>query len=401
MGNPYYIPTPSYADVANNLLTVYRDNQDRKAATEQQSLVNYDRTRRLGMAEESLGLQQRAEQRAITEEQRLTGLKSVKGEALAGQYDPANPVPMYEMYRNAGKALLDKNGANYNPEAGSAYLEQADKGFMEHASAIQKIDPEGAATVYNRYMGTNFKYLGKEKDLDKYADENSGLMRFFRDGVEAKTSPIGKKPATGGGYDFEKDVTAEGSRAWKRAKDVAAKSGALEGPLLPLKERQRREIERPRVTAAYKEVINRNKQLRADLLALKNHEGLDGITGIVGGRTPGVYAESRAAQTLYDKIIARGGFSELVSLKNSGVSLAPISNTEMETSQRSFATLGRTQEKKDLQNAIDKTILELEGMDSRITAAYEDTYEHRNGTGKGAGNGEVDLTNPLFQHEAK
>jgi hypothetical protein len=67
-------------------------------------------------------------------------------------------------------------------------------------SGIQKIDPEGAATVYNRYMGTNFKYLGKEKDLDKYSDENSGLMRFYRDGVEVKTSPIGKKPATSGEY---------------------------------------------------------------------------------------------------------------------------------------------------------------------------------------------------------
>ena len=157
---------------------------------------------------------------------------------------------------------------------------------------------------------------------------------------------------------------------------------------LSVQEKQRREAKFPQATAALKSFQASTTNLIKDLEALKNHPGLASITGLVAGRMPGVTAEGRAAEALFDKIVARGQFQELQNLRNSsptGGALGNVSNAENEKLRQSFGALDRRQNASDLRKAIDATIAEIQGSSARLQDAFDMTYEYRSpATGTGA-----------------
>ena len=177
-------------------------------------------------------------------------------------------------------------------------------------------------------------------------------------------------------------------------------ASALEG--LAPKEIQKREAAFPQATLAIKGVEANADTFVKDLRALRNHPGLDGITGMVFGRTASAKGSSREAQALYDKIVAKGGFQMLQAMREAsktGGALGNVSNEEGRRLQAAFAAIDRVQDADSVRRAIDGAIAEIEGAKARTREAYESTYEYkqRGGAAPAAPKSGVDASNPLLK----
>jgi hypothetical protein len=148
------------------------------------------------------------------------------------------------------------------------------------------------------------------------------------------------------------------------------------------KEIQAREAKFPQATLAVKSFEAKTSELEKDLIALRDHPGLPSITGIAAGRAPGITKEGRAAQALYDKILARGGFKELQDMRAAsptGGALGNVSNQEGTQLRQSFAAIDRVQDAADVQKAINTAITDLQGSKGRVREAYDMTYDYKGG----------------------
>jgi hypothetical protein len=150
--------------------------------------------------------------------------------------------------------------------------------------------------------------------------------------------------------------------------------------VLPPKEIQKREAALPAATAAIKGFETKSDSFVKDLERLRDHPGLSQITGIAAGRLPGVTADGRAAQALYDKIVAKGGFQALQDMRDAsktGGALGNVSNQEGKQLTASFAAIQRTQDAKDVRAAIDQAIGDVAGAKTRMREAYDSTYSYK------------------------
>jgi len=155
-------------------------------------------------------------------------------------------------------------------------------------------------------------------------------------------------------------------------------ANAMEG--LPPKEIQKREASFPKATSALKGFEVSADTLAKDLETLAAHPGLSSITGIAAGRLPGITSEGRAAQALYNKIVARGGFQELQNLRMAsptGGALGNVSNQEGTQLKNAFAAIDRTQDAKDVSAALLRAAEEAKASKVRVREAYDSTYEYR------------------------
>jgi len=164
-----------------------------------------------------------------------------------------------------------------------------------------------------------------------------------------------------------------------------APATALEG--LAPKEIQSREAKYPQATSAVKTFETKADSLAADMEKLANHPGLSGISGLIYGRTPAVTKEARAAQALYDSIVARGGFAELQAMRASsptGGALGNVSNQEGQYLRDAFAPINRTQDTGDLKAALTNAANATRSSKQRVRDAYDMTYEYKTGGGTAA-----------------
>lgn len=149
---------------------------------------------------------------------------------------------------------------------------------------------------------------------------------------------------------------------------------------LPPKEIQKREAAFPQATSSVKGFEAKSASFVKDLTELRNHPGLSEITGIAAGRLPGITKEGRAAQALYDKVVAKGGFQALQDMRDAsktGGALGNVSNQEGKQLTASFAAINRTQDAPDVQNAIDQAIADIAGSQTRMREAYDATYAYK------------------------
>jgi hypothetical protein len=163
--------------------------------------------------------------------------------------------------------------------------------------------------------------------------------------------------------------------------------GALEpipgGPTttnLSPKEIQAREAKFPQATSAVKTFEAKTDELEKDLIALRDHKGLASITGIAAGRAPGITPQGRAAEALYDKITARGGFKELQDMRAAsptGGALGNVSNQEGAQLRAAFAAIDRKQDAADVKEAIKTAISDLQASKGRVREAYNMTYDYK------------------------
>ena len=169
----------------------------------------------------------------------------------------------------------------------------------------------------------------------------------------------------------------------------AIPGGPTTTPLAP-KELQKRNADFPAAKSAVEGYETKADNFVKDLQALRDHPGLDSITGIAAGRLPGVTAEGRAAQALYDKIVAKGGFQALQDLRaasKTGGALGNVSNQEGKQLVQSFAAIDRRQNAEDVRAALDQAIADVEGSKTRVRDAYDTTYEYKLGGGTPATGG--------------
>ena len=158
-------------------------------------------------------------------------------------------------------------------------------------------------------------------------------------------------------------------------------ANAAEG--LAPKEMQKREAAYPAATAAIGGFEKKSDNFVKDLIALRDHPGLSSITGIAAGRMPGLTADGRAAQALYDKVVAKGGFQALQDMRDAsktGGALGNVSNAEGKQLISSFAAIDRRQDAPDVQAAIDDAIANIGGARTRMREAYDSTYNYKQDT---------------------
>lgn len=203
-------------------------------------------------------------------------------------------------------------------------------------------------------------------------------------------------------FDFKRDMANAGRTPAQPSAPVAvvdpvtgkqvyvSREDALRGRMtpaaamesLPPKEIQKREAALPQATSAIKSFESKSDSFVNDLTKLRDHPGLSQITGIVAGRVPAVTAEGRAAQALYDKVVAKGGFQALQDLRDAsktGGALGNVSNQEGKQLTASFSAIDRRQDAKDVKAAIDEAIGNVQGAKTRMREAYDATYQYKSG----------------------
>lgn len=177
--------------------------------------------------------------------------------------------------------------------------------------------------------------------------------------------------------------------------DLEPIPGGPASPSLPPKEIQKREASFPQAQSAMKGFESKSQSFIADLMALRDHPGLPEITGFAAGRLPGITAQGRAAQALYDKVVAKGGFQALQDMRDAsktGGALGNVSNQEGKQLIASFEAIDRRQDAKDVQAAIDNAISSIQGSQVRMREAFDETYGYRTAREAGAGAGGRQLT---------
>lgn len=155
------------------------------------------------------------------------------------------------------------------------------------------------------------------------------------------------------------------------------------GVQLSKKEMQVRDAAFPKATVAVKAFDADVDEMIERLTRLRNHPGLDNITGLVYGHTPSATADGRAAEVLYNTIVAKGGFQALNDVRlaaPTGGALGAVSNQEGKQLKEAFSEINRSMDAPDVRAAIDRTIQKLLASKSRVREGYDLTYEYRTPT---------------------
>lgn len=219
-----------------------------------------------------------------------------------------------------------------------------------------------------------------------FLDENPNSPTFKQEVMPAQAA--GMTPYETGRLEVEnrrvglesQRVGLEGQRVNLAQEEAKLKREGIEG--IAPKELQKREAAFPTATQAMKGFETKSDNFVKDLQALRDHPGLSQITGIAAGRLPGLTAEGRAAQALYDKIVAKGGFQALQDLRDAsktGGALGNVSNQEGKQLTASFAAIDRRQDAPDVKAALDQAIADVEGAKTRMREAYDATYSYKSG----------------------
>ena len=161
---------------------------------------------------------------------------------------------------------------------------------------------------------------------------------------------------------------------------AASMKEAASTELLTPKEKQKREAAFPQATSAIKGFETKADSFVNDIKKLRDDPGLAEITGIAAGRLPGITANGRRAQALYDKIVAKGGFQALQDMRDmskTGGALGNVSNQENTQLKASFAAIDRRQDARDVKAALDQVIGDIEGSKTRLKEAYDMTYSYK------------------------
>jgi hypothetical protein len=330
-------------------------------------------------------------QRGLEQENRLR-------ELISGGADLNSPETIRQMYGISPKmgAEFEKSRAVIQKEKTLGAKGVADLEATYMKNARDTLGVVGDQTTYDNWRQQTIsklpglanmippQYSPQAKmslmaDANKYLEQNQiSAAQQAQMGVTMRGQNIGAETARRGqdigripvGYRMTPEGTIE-----------AIPGGPTTTNLSP-KEIQLRESKFPQATQAVNTFEAKTSELEKDLIALRNHPGLASITGIAAGRAPGITSQGRAAEALYDKITARGGFKELQDMRAAsptGGALGNVSNQEGAQLRAAFAAIDRKQDAADVKKAIDIAISDLQGSKSRVREAYDMTYDYKGG----------------------
>lgn len=275
-------------------------------------------------------------------------------------------------------------GSAATPQAAvNAILDGVKQGYFDQATADAEIAniPKDLA-AYRQYRADKILGLLDAKDQLTHQRETERIgLEKQRVGLEGQRV----------GLEGQR-VGLENKRVGleERRVGLAEKAQGTEG--LAPKEIQKREAALPQATAAMKGFEAKSDSFVKDLIALRDHPGLSQITGLVAGRAPALTAQGRAAQALYDKVVAKGGFQALQELRDAsktGGALGNVSNQEGKQLTASFSAIDRRQDAADVKAALDRAIGDVEGAKTRMREAYDSTYSYKSGAAAAPAGGNV------------
>lgn len=160
---------------------------------------------------------------------------------------------------------------------------------------------------------------------------------------------------------------------------------AAAGPNLTPKEIQKREASLPQARQAVSTVSNTMSVIgeTVDRL-LANREGLNGITGLISGRTPGITDASRQAEADIDQLKNLAfiqGITELRNASKTGAGVGNVSNKEGERFENLKASLDRKQSLNDMIAALTRLKNQSEFTRQSLKDAFDETYSYRDTAG--------------------
>lgn len=114
-----------------------------------------------------------------------------------------------------------------------------------------------------------------------------------------------------------------------------------------------------------------------DASELKNHPGLDNITGWIAGRTPTVSQEGRNAQELLNSIKSKTFVDVLQAMRaasKTGGAVGNVSDREGDRLENAWAALGQSQDTETFKRRMDDLINIARDFKSRTQTAFDDEY---------------------------
>jgi hypothetical protein len=156
---------------------------------------------------------------------------------------------------------------------------------------------------------------------------------------------------------------------------------AAAGPNLTPKDIQKREAALPQARQAVSTVSNTMSIIgeTVDRL-LANRDGLNGVTGLVGGRTPGITDAARQAEADINQLKNLAfiqGITELRNASKTGAGVGNVSNKEGERFENLKASLDRKQSLNDMIAALTRLKNQSEFTKQSLQDAFDETYSYR------------------------
>jgi len=173
-----------------------------------------------------------------------------------------------------------------------------------------------------------------------------------------------------------------GYRFNKEKNELELIPGGPNAVALAPKEIQKREAILPQAKQAVKTVSNTMSVIGDTVDALlKNQDGINGITGLVYGRTLAVTDAARKAnadlETLKNLAFVQG-ITELRAASKTGAGVGNVTNREGDRFENLKASLDRTQSKEDLINSLKKLKQQAQLTSQFTNEAFDETYSYRN-----------------------
>ena len=209
---------------------------------------------------------------------------------------------------------------------------------------VQQIQAKTALAEQNRLTREAMAGPKREKPPEGYRYTEAGNLEFIPGGP--------KDPANIAGTDTE----------------------------LAPKIRAKREELYPKATSAFNSATRDIDKQIETAKKLRDHPGLDSITGGIEGRIGSIRGTSTAAQSLYDNLLSKGTLTSLTQLRaasETGGALGNVSNQDSNLLRTSVGALDQSQPKETLQERLDEYISDLEFAKENITDAYDKTYAYR------------------------
>ena len=163
--------------------------------------------------------------------------------------------------------------------------------------------------------------------------------------------------------------------------DLEPIPGGPASPSLSPKDIQKREAVLPQARQAVSTVSNTMSVIgeTVDRL-LANKDGLNGITGLIGGRTFGVTDAARKAQADIEQLKYLAfiqGLTELRAASKTGAGVGNVSNKEGDRFENLKASLDRTQSYGDIVDALKRLKSQSEFTRQSLKEAFDETYSYR------------------------
>jgi len=156
---------------------------------------------------------------------------------------------------------------------------------------------------------------------------------------------------------------------------------AMEG--LAPKEIQRREAVFPQAKQSVTTVTNTMSTIEQTIdRLLQNKSGLNGVTGLVGGRTPALTDAARAADADLEQLANLAfvqGITELRAASKTGAGVGNVSNKEGDRFENLKASLKRTQSYDDMVAALKRLKAQATSTRDTVNTEFTDMYDYRQG----------------------